>query len=144
MEYLVPRKLIGCNMNFGSAYLDFLNVLPWKAIEKNIKHSFRNQILQEHINSIITGIILPKQLQIQFLKFCFKESLFVKISTKRQIESLQFHDLMLLRKFDVWFGPPNLFRFFSEYFIPERLFSVGKTYFLISPGYLYVLLNKLE
>ena len=72
--------------------------------------------MQEHINSIITGIILPKQLQIQFLKFCSKDWLFVKISTKLQIESLQFHDLMLLRKFDVCFGPPNLFRFFFGIF----------------------------
>ena len=73
-------------------------------------------------DSITTGMILSKELQIQFLKFCSKEWLFVKISTKLQIGSLQFHDLMLLRKCDACFDPPNLFNFFSEYFIPERLF----------------------
>ena len=74
------------------------------------------------MNSITTGIILPKQLQIQFFKFYSKDWHFLKISTKLQIESLQFHDLMLLRKIDVCFGPPDLLRFLSEYFIPERLF----------------------
>ena len=76
-----------------------------------------NQIFQGHISSIITGIILPKQLQIQFFKFYSKDWLFLKISTKLQIESLQFLDLMLLRKFDACFDPPNLCRFLSEYFI---------------------------
>ena len=107
---------------------------------KNIKHSLRNQIFQEYINSITTGIILPIQLQILFLKFYSKDWLFLKISTKLHIESLQFPDLMLLRKFDACFDPPNFWRFLSEYFIPERFFWVSKTYFLISPRYLYILL----
>ena len=34
MEYIIPRKLIGWNINFVSVYLEFLNVLSWKAIEK--------------------------------------------------------------------------------------------------------------
>ena len=66
-----------------------------KTIEKIIKHSLSSQIFQEHINSIITGIILPKQLQIQFFKFYSKDWLFFKISDKLQIDSSQFHDLML-------------------------------------------------
>ena len=117
----------------------------WKNLKnnwKNIKHSLRNQIFQEHINSITTGIIPPKQLQIQFFKFYSKDWLFLKISTKLQIESLQFHDLMLLRKFDACFDTPNLCRFLSEYFIPGRLSWAKKTCFLISPGYLQVLFNK--
>ena len=109
---------------------------------KNIKHSLRNQIFQEHKNSTVTGIILPKQLQNQFFKFHSKNWLFLKISTKLQIDSLQFHDLMLLRKFDACFDPPNLCRFLSEYFIPRRLFWVMKIYFLISPGYLCILFNR--
>ena len=74
-----------------------------KTIEKIIKHSLSSQIFQEHINSIITGIILPKHLQIQFFKFYSKDWLFFKISDKLQIASSQFHDLMLLRKFDACF-----------------------------------------
>ena len=34
MEYVIPRKLIGLNVNFGSVYVQFLNVFSWKAIEK--------------------------------------------------------------------------------------------------------------
>ena len=34
MEYIIPRKLIGWNINFGSVYLEFLNVLSSKTIEK--------------------------------------------------------------------------------------------------------------
>ena len=49
---------------------------------KNIKYSLKNLIFQEHINSIITGIILLKQLQIKFLKFYSKDWLFLKLSTK--------------------------------------------------------------
>ena len=47
---------------------------------------------------------------------------------------------MLLRKFDACFDPPSLCRFLSEYLILERLFWVNKTYFLIIPGCLYILL----
>ena len=118
MEYIIPRKLFGSNINFGSVYLELLNVLSCKSNWKNIKHSLRNQIFQEHKNSITTGIILLKQLQIQFFILYSKGCLFLKISTKLQIESLQFHDLMLLRKFDARFDPPNLCRFLSKYFIP--------------------------
>ena len=57
-----------------------------------------------------------------FLKFCCKDWPFLKISIKLQIESLQFHDLMLLRRFDACFDSPNLCRFLLEYFIPVRLF----------------------
>ena len=77
-----------------------------------------SNILQEHINSITTGIILPKQLEIQFFRFYSKCWFFLKVSTKLQIESLQF----LRRKFDACFDPPNLCRFLSKYFIPEKLF----------------------
>ena len=55
-------------------------------------------------------------------KFYSKDWLFLKISTKFHVESLQFHDLMLLRKFDACFDPPSLCRFLSEHFVPERLF----------------------
>ena len=65
MKYIIPRKLIGWNIIFGSVYLEFSNVLSWKTIEK----ISNNQRFQEHINFIITGIILPKQHQIQFFKF---------------------------------------------------------------------------
>ena len=34
MEYNIPWKLIGWNVNFGSVYLEYLNVLYWKTIEK--------------------------------------------------------------------------------------------------------------
>ena len=34
MENIIPRKLIGWNINFVSVYLELLNVLSWKAIEK--------------------------------------------------------------------------------------------------------------
>ena len=34
MEYIIPRKLIGWNINFGSVYLEFLNLLSWKTIGK--------------------------------------------------------------------------------------------------------------
>ena len=61
-----------------------------------------------NINSVTTGIIIPKQLRIQFLKFHSKDWLFLKICTKLHIESLQFHDLMLLRKIDACYVPPNL------------------------------------
>ena len=128
MEYIIPRKLIGWNINFGTVYLELLNVHSWKHNWKNIKHSLRNQIFQEHMNSITTGIILPKQLQIHFFKFYSKDWLFLKISTKLHIESLQYHGIMLLRKFDACFEPPNLGRFLLEYFIPERLFWVNKTH----------------
>ena len=47
---------------------------------------------------------------------------------------------MLLRKFDACFDPPNFWTFLSEYFIPGRFFWVNKTYFFISPGYLYIFL----
>ena len=30
MEYIISRKLIGWNINFGSVYLELLNVLSWK------------------------------------------------------------------------------------------------------------------
>ena len=129
MEYIIPRKFIGWNINLGSVYLELLNVLSWKNNRKNIKHSLRNEIFQQHINSITTGIILPKQLQIRFLKFYSKNCISLKISTKLHIESLQFHNVMLLRKFDACFHHPNLCRFLSEYFKPERLFWVNKTYF---------------
>ena len=142
MEYNILKKLLGWNINFCSVYLELLNVLFRKNNWKNIKHSLTNQIFLIHINSITTGIILPKQLQIQFFKFYSKDWLFLKISTKIHIESLQFLDLMLLRRFDACFDPPNLCRFLSEYFIPERLFWVKETYFLISPGYLYIPFNK--
>ena len=142
MEFIITRKFIDRNITFGSVHLEFFKCTFLKNKWQNIKHSFRNQIFQEHINSIITGIILPKQLQIQFLKFYSKDWFSLRISTKLQIESLQFHDLMLLRKLNAFFDPPNLCRFLSEYFIPERFFWVKKTYFLISPGYLYILFNK--
>ena len=106
---------------------------------KNIKHSLRNQIFQEHINSSRTGIILPKQLQIEFLKYYSKYCLFLKIATKLQIESLQFHDLLLLRKFDACFNPPNLCKPLLEYFIPEGQVWVKNTYFLTGSGYLHIL-----
>ena len=141
MEYIIPRKLIDGNINLGSVYLELLNVLSWKNNRNSIKH-LTNLILQEQINSITTGLILPKQLQIQFFKFYFKDWLFLKISTKLHTENLQFHDLMFLRKFDACFDPPNLCRFLSEYSIPERLFWVNKTYFLISPECLHILFNK--
>ena len=139
MEYIIPRNFIGWNINFDSVYLELLNVLLWKNNWKNIKHSLRNQIFHEHSNSIRTGTILPKQLQIQFFKFCSKDWLFLKVSTKLRTESLQFLDLMLLRKLDACFDPSNLCRFLSEHFIQERPFWVNETYFLISPGYLYIL-----
>ena len=142
MEYIIPRKLIGWNINFGSVYLELLNVRSWKNNWKNIKYSLRNQIFQKHINSITTEIILPKQLQIQFFKFYSKDWLCLKISTKLHIESLQFHYLMHLRKFAACFCSLNLCRFLSEYFFPARLFWVNKTYFLTSPGYLYIIFNK--
>ena len=129
MEYIIPRKFIGWNINLGSVYLELLNVLSWKNNRKNIKHSLRNEIFQQHINSITTGIILPKQLQIRFLKFYSKNCISLKISTKLHIESLQFHNVMLLRKFDACFDHHNLCRFLSEYFKPETLFWVNKTYF---------------
>ena len=59
MEYIIPRKLIGWNINFGSIYLELLNALSWKDNWRNIKYSLMNQIFLEHINSISTGIILP-------------------------------------------------------------------------------------
>ena len=127
MEYIIPRKLIDWNINLGSVYLELLNVLSWKNNRNCIKH-LRNQIFQKQINSITTGLILQKQLQIQFFKFYFKDWLFLKISAKRHIENLQFHDLMFLRKFDACFDPLNSCRFLSEYFIPERLFWVNKTF----------------
>ena len=34
MDYIIPRKLISWNINFDSVYLEFLNLLSWKAIEK--------------------------------------------------------------------------------------------------------------
>ena len=144
MEYIIPKKLIGWNINIASVYLEFLNVLSWKTwktIEKisNILLGIR---YSKNINSIKSGIILPKQLQVQFLKFYPKDWFFLKISTKLQIEGLQFHDLMLLRKFDACFETPNLCRFLSEYFIPGRLSWAKKTCFLISPGSLQVLFNK--
>ena len=134
MEYFIPRKLIGWNINFGTVYLELLNVHSWKNNWKNIKHSLRNQIFQEHMNSITTGIILPKQLQIHFFRFYSKDWFFLKISTKLHTESLQY-GIMLLRKFDACFEPPNLCRFLSEYFIPERLFWGNKTHS-------YILFNK--
>ena len=81
------------------------------------------------MNSIIAGIILPKQLQIQIFKFYSKDWLFLKISTELQIENLQFHDLMLLRKFDVCFDPPNLYRFLSEYFYLREAFLSKEKFF---------------
>ena len=92
MEYIISRKLIGLNINFSSVYLELLNVLSWKNNRKNIKYSLRNQIFQEHINSITTGIILTKHLQIQFIKFYSTDWLFLKISTKLHKESFHVHD----------------------------------------------------
>ena len=95
------------------------------------------------MNSITTGIILPKQLQIHFFRFYSKDWFFLKISTKLHTESLQY-GIMLLRKFDACFEPPNLCRFLSEYFIPERLFEETKLtriYFLISKSNLIILDN---
>ena len=34
MGYIIPRKLIGWTINFGSVYLKFLNLHFWKTIEK--------------------------------------------------------------------------------------------------------------
>ena len=34
IEYIIPRKLIGWNINFGSVYLEFLNVLSEKQLKK--------------------------------------------------------------------------------------------------------------
>ena len=34
MEYIIPRNFIGWNINFNSVYLELLNVLLWKTIEK--------------------------------------------------------------------------------------------------------------
>ena len=59
---------------------------------------------------------------IQFLKFYFKDWLFLEVFTKLQIDSSQLHDLMLLRKLDACFEPPHFCRSMSEYFFPERLF----------------------
>ena len=98
-------------------------------IEKNIKYSLRNLIFQEHINSITTGIILPKQLQIHFFKFYSKDWLFIKISTNLHIESLQFHDLTLLRKFDACFNPPNLCRFCRNILFQRGSFEKAKLTF---------------
>ena len=129
MEFIITRKFIDRNITFGSVHLEFFKCTFLKNKWQNIKHSFRNQIFQEHINSIITGIILPKQLQIKFFKIYSKDWLVLKISTKLQIESLEFHDLMLLRKFGACFNPPNLCRFLLEYFISGRLFWIKKTTF---------------
>ena len=106
MEYTIPRKLIDWNIKFGLVYLEFL-----KNNSKNIRNSLTNQIFQEHINSVTTGIILPKQLQGQLFKVYSKGCCFLKISTKLQIESLQFQDLMILRKFNACFDPSNFCRF---------------------------------
>ena len=76
MEYIIPRKLIGLNINFSSVYLEFLNVLSWKTIEKiSIRYSGNKK-------TIITGIIFPKELQIQFLKFYSRDWLFLKFSNE--------------------------------------------------------------
>ena len=106
--------------------VQFINSFSMYFLEKqyckNVKQSLKNQIFQEEIYSIITGIILQKQLQIHFFQFYSKGWLFFKFSTNLKIERLQFHDLMLLRKFYACFELPNLSRFLLEYFIPERLF----------------------
>ena len=34
MEYIIPGKLIDWNIIFCSLYLEFLNVVSWKTIEK--------------------------------------------------------------------------------------------------------------
>ena len=137
MEYIIPRKLSGLNINFSWVYLELLNVLSCKNNRKNIKYSLRNQIFQEHINSITTGIILTKQLQIQFIKFIPQTGSFLRFLlnfTKRAYIFMIF----MIRKFDACFDPPNLCRSVSEYFIKERLFWVSKT----SPGHLYTRFHK--
>ena len=92
-------------MYFLEKQLKKYQTFTWKSdIPGTYKfHCKRNNFSETSPNSI-------------FFKFCSKDWLFLKISTKLQIESLQFHDLMLLRKFDVCFGPPNLFRFFFGIF----------------------------
>ena len=59
---------------------------------------------------------------IQFLKFYFKDWLFLEVFTKLQIDSSQLHDLMLLRKLDACFDLPHFGRSLSEHIFPERLF----------------------
>ena len=88
MEHIIPKKLICWNINIASGYLEFLNVLSWKTWKTigKISNILLGIRYSRNINSIISGIILPKQLQIQFLKFCPKDWLFLKISTKLQIE----------------------------------------------------------
>ena len=48
------------NLKVASKKLDQVSLFH---TTKKIKYSLRNQILQEHIDSIIIGIILPKQLK---------------------------------------------------------------------------------
>ena len=129
IEYIIPKKLIGWNMNFGFSLFRVFKCTFLKNNWKKIKDSLRYQIFQEHMNSIKAGIILPKQLQIQIFKFYSKDWLFLKISTELQIQNLQFHDLMLLRKFDVCFDPPNLCRFLSEYFYLREAFLSKEKFF---------------
>ena len=90
-------------MYFLEKQLKKYQTFTWKSdIPGTYKfHCKRNNFSETSPNSI-------------FFKFCSKDWLFLKISTKLQIESLQFHDLMLLRRFDACFDSPNLCRFYSS------------------------------
>ena len=97
MEYIIPRKLIGWNIKLWFSLFRVKTCTFLRNNWENIKHSLSKQIFQEHINSIITGLILPKQLQIQLFKFYSKDWLFLKISTKIFLRKINYANLNLVK-----------------------------------------------
>ena len=102
IEFIIRRKLIDWNINFSSVYLELLNVLSWKKQLKKYQTFSKESDIPGTYKFYYN---CDNSSETAFFKFYSKDWVFLKISTKLQIESFQFHDLMLLRKFDACFDP---------------------------------------